>query len=328
MSSPRFWSPGPYFPSRSCVRALDGAMCADEKRAIETRLREDTSSILQSIQQHLARWSRPHDGTASPLTLSSTSAVVASSSVAVVSPCATSVGVAMTAPISSTAAVGAANDAAAGVAPLPHATEWQADRNSSQSEVDDMQRSQHLLVSHLTAEIDQLGAQQEQFRYKCEEQQRHNEKLRAELLRLQAENSGLCHRVAREREIRSAAILDRARLETEIELDSERAFNSSSTRSSVTSSPALSSSQTTLPPTWHLPSPRGLTPSLLTTPSGLSSASQLSPRAPSPKTGLPSTPARESRDAGRESREPKGEGREREGGNSTPGTPHSLSAVH
>ena len=112
-----------------------------------------------------------------------------------------------------------------------------------------------MLVSHLTNEIDQQGAQQERFRCECEAQQQGNEKLRVELSKLQTENAGLCRRVAREREIRAAAIVDRARLETEIELDSERAFNNSSTRSSVTSSPALSSSQTSFPPTWALPSP-------------------------------------------------------------------------
>ena len=83
---------------------------------------------------------------------------------------------------------------------------------------------------------------------------------------------------------------EQARLETEIELDSERAFNyNTSNRSSVTSSPALSSSLNSLPPTWALPSPRGLTPSLLTPSVSTSAASlmqsqQLSPiRAPSPK---------------------------------------------
>jgi len=182
-------------------------------------------------------------------------------------------------------AAGAATSSSSAVddGPPPHAAEWHAFERGS-AEADEAQRSQHLLVSHLTAEIDQLGTQQETFRTECEVQQKANERLQAELARLQAENSGLCHRVAREREIRAAAIADRARLETEIELDSERAFNSSAL-SSVNSSPALShvsSSQTSLPPTWHLPSPRGLTPSMLT-PSVLSSSSQLSPRAASPK---------------------------------------------
>jgi hypothetical protein len=74
--------------------------------------------------------------------------------------------------------------------------------------------------------------------------------LRQELSKLQADNAGLCRRVAREREIRFNAIVDRARLETELELETERAFNSggcsSSALSSVTSSPALSASNSSL----------------------------------------------------------------------------------
>ena len=141
---------------------------------------------------------------------------------------------------------------------------------------DDEVARTHLLVSHLTREIDRLGEQQERYRHECEEQRRGNETLQHELSRLQHENAGLCHRVAREREIRTAAIIDRARLETEIELDSERMFNglSSSTRgSSVASSPNLSAS---LPPPWAMERDGrgGLTPAVL------------SPRAPSPK--LPS----------------------------------------
>ena len=73
---------------------------------------------------------------------------------------------------------------------------------------DEWQRT-HLLVSHLIAEIDQLGAQHERYRKECEEHRNGNEKLRQELARLQHENAGLCHRVAREREIRAAAIVDR-----------------------------------------------------------------------------------------------------------------------
>ena len=176
----------------------------------------------------------------------------------------------------------------------------------------------------------------------CDDQRKGNDKLRTELSRLQHENAGLCHRVTREREIRAQAIVDKARLENSLELDSvrgvafeghrngsrsaprrardlvapylyacptddsssglrvwpqERVFNvHGSNRSSVTSSPALSSSITSLPPSWSLPSPRGTTPSLLT-PSVISANSiitsqQLSPvRAPSPK--LPTTPNRD-----------------------------------
>ena len=65
----------------------------------------------------------------------------------------------------------------------------------------------HLLVSHLTREIDRLGEQQERYRRECEEQRKGNETLQHELSRLQAENAGLCHRVAREREIRAGKCL-------------------------------------------------------------------------------------------------------------------------
>jgi hypothetical protein len=49
----------------------------------------------------------------------------------------------------------------------------------------------------------------------------------------QADNAGLVHRVAREKEIRERAQEDKARLQQEIEFDSERIFNSCSGRSSV-----------------------------------------------------------------------------------------------
>ena len=76
---------------------------------------------------------------------------------------------------------------------------------------DEWQRT-HLLVSHLTREIDQLGAQHEHFKRECEEHRSGNDKLRVELSRLQHENAGLCHRVAREREIRAAAIVEKVRV--------------------------------------------------------------------------------------------------------------------
>lgn len=212
----------------------------DEKRALEARLRENTGAILQSIQLHLQQW--------------------------------TGVEAAVTHPSSVAAVSGSAVDHDA---LLRHGCEWNTE--TSITATDEEAARTHLLVSHLTHEIDRLGQQQEHFRDECEKQRKSNETLRMELARLQSDNAGLCHRVAREREIRAAAIIDRARLETEIELDSERAFNNSSTRSSVTSSPALSSS---LPPTWALPSPRGLTPSL--------TPALLSPRAASPK--LPVSP--------------------------------------
>lgn len=88
-----------------------------------------------------------------------------------------------------------------------------------------VQRS-HLLVTHLTAQIDALGLQQETYRQQCQEHEARNEQLRAELQQLQGDNSVLAHRVAREREKLSELARDKARLETELELDSERAFNS------------------------------------------------------------------------------------------------------
>mmetsp|Transcript_51542 Transcript_51542/g.102579 ORF Transcript_51542/g.102579 Transcript_51542/m.102579 type:complete len:418 (-) Transcript_51542:380-1633(-) len=216
----------------------------DEKRALETRLRENTGAILQSIQQHLQRWTTGE----APAAAASTDVAGPSSDVS-----------------SASASAGVAED------PHPHACEWTPIRAGTGDEAHDEADRTHLLVSHLTHEIDRLGAQQERYRRECEAQIRGNETLRQELSKLQSENAGLSHRVAREREIRAAAILDHARLATEIELDSERAFNSS-TLSSVTSSPALSSS---LPPVWALPSPRGLTPSL--------TPAVLSPRAGSPR---------------------------------------------
>lgn len=115
------------------------------------------------------------------------------------------------------------------------------------AEAADVQRT-HLLVKHLTQEIDRLGEQQERYRRECEEQRHNNEQLQQELHRLQVDNAGLTHRVLREREIRELVIGEKARLETELELDSERAFNTSSAsgtslltsaRSSATASPAL-----------------------------------------------------------------------------------------
>jgi len=89
-----------------------------------------------------------------------------------------------------------------------------------------VQRSR-LLVTHLTAQIDALGLQQETYHQQCQDHEARNEQLRAELQRLQGDNSVLAHRVAREREKLSDLTRDKARLETELELDSERAFNSS-----------------------------------------------------------------------------------------------------
>mmetsp|Transcript_16882 Transcript_16882/g.47057 ORF Transcript_16882/g.47057 Transcript_16882/m.47057 type:complete len:194 (+) Transcript_16882:488-1069(+) len=97
----------------------------------------------------------------------------------------------------------------------------------------------HLLVSHLASEIDALGQAQERYRRECEEQHQEAEKLREELQRLQADNAVLVNRVAREKEIRERAQEEKAKLQQEIEFDSERIFNSCSSRSSVPGSPAL-----------------------------------------------------------------------------------------
>lgn len=288
-----------------------------EKAALETRLRENTSSILHSIQQHLARWKIDDHGAAA-------SREPAAGAIAV------TVDHAGAAPVGGggTGAAarmdGAPVGAAAAALPLGSSSVLETTSSdvaspdiASQHQLhppgeraalggagayavatsansDEWQRT-HLLVSHLTCEIDQLGAQQERYRCECETQRISNEKLRVELQKLQAENAGLTRRVAREREVRAEAILERARLETEIELDSERAFNNSSSRSSVTSSPALSSQrgEALFPGSWALPSPRGLTPSLLA-PSVVSSVSGNS-RAPSPKVGgSGGTPSRDS----------------------------------
>ena len=278
----------------------------EEKRVLELRLRENTGAILQSIQQHLARWtassaSKPPGSPAALPPAASPSAASAPTAAEADLPAPPSSPVHSSLPglhLPSHSPV-PPHSPAHNSTPAAHPLEWSSGSAAAETS-DEMQRT-HFLVSHLTREIDQLGTQHERFKKECEEHRSGNEKLRAELSRLQHENAGLCHRVTREREIRAAAIVDRARLETSIELDSERAFNSCSNRSSVSSSPALSASVTSLPPTWALPtvnglpSPRGLTPSLLT-PSVISSSSlmgasqQLSPiRAPSPK-NLPLTP--------------------------------------
>ena len=180
-----------------------------EKTALETRLRENTSSILQSIQQHLARWKiddpsavaagRVADGDAA----ASAAAAAPAAVVGHLMPSSPS-GSAPPTP-SSVPTVGNEDGP-----PPPHPAEWlPASTTAGASDADEWQRT-HLLVSHLTCEIDQLGAQQERFRSECESQRQSNEKLRLELQKLQSDNASLTRRVAREREIRSAAILDRA----------------------------------------------------------------------------------------------------------------------
>eukprot|EP00965_Chrysotila_dentata_P028616 950900-Pleurochrysis_carterae.AAC.15 len=66
----------------------------------------------------------------------------------------------------------------------------------------------------------------------------------------------LCPCQAREREIREAAQSEKARLETERELDSERAFNSASSRSTPASSPMLTATMApALSPRLIMPAP-------------------------------------------------------------------------
>jgi len=119
----------------------------------------------------------------------------------------------------------------------------------------------HLLVKHLTAQIDALGQQQETYHRDCTRHQARNAELRAELQRLQADNAVLAHRVAREQEKARDSERDRARLETELELETERAFNlgsgTGSRCSSYPPSPALSSTSGT---------PAMISPRLLTLP--------------------------------------------------------------
>ncbi len=261
----------------------------DEKRALESRLRENTGAILQSIQHHLARWKIDEAPKASSDGRPCASTAVEANAAPVAAelePMPPAAALPPAAPCASSFAAPAAVDSEE--APPPqHPSEWAtpgATSGAPASDVDEWQRT-HLLVSHLTREIDQLGAQQERYRLECEQQRQGNEKLRVELSKLQADNAGLCRRVAREREIRVNAIVDRARLETELELETERAFNSggcsSSALSSVTSSPALSASNSSLPPSWALTGSPGGSRGL--TPSAYSSTSQLSPRAASPK---------------------------------------------
>jgi len=179
----------------------------EEKRALETQLRESTGTILQTLQLHLDRWREK-----------STQPGQAADALALQ-------------PLSVSGS--------AAILPSAHQSELDGD---AESEV----QQTHLLMTHLAAEIDALGGQQERYRADCEALSKKNEQLKEELGRLQADNSGLQHRIAREREIREAAQGDKARLETELELDSERAFNSGV--SSVCSSPALTASLAPLSP--------------------------------------------------------------------------------
>lgn len=150
---------------------------------------------------------------------------------------------------------------------------------SDLDDTSDVQRT-HLLVQHLAQEIDALGAQQHRYRHECKELHDQNEKLQEELARLQLDNSGLLHRIAREREIRETAQGEKARLEQELELDSERAFNSAS---SISNSPGLTASMAPLSPRMLMPGPlvgvEQWTPPLLSVPNMcLNSPKQRSPR--------------------------------------------------
>jgi len=110
-------------------------------------------------------------------------------------------------------------------------------------------------VSAFTPQYFTLQAQ-ERYRAQCEAQREASEKLKRELAKLQADNAGLQHKVAREHEIRVAAQGEKLRLEREIEMDSERHFNSCSSRSSLSlpGSPSVAASAPTMPyPNLHLP---------------------------------------------------------------------------
>ena len=203
----------------------------DEKRALESRLRENTEAILGTIHQHLQCWRRDNAATELPLPLPT--------------------------PRVEAGVRGTVSD---------------LESDGGEAAV---QRT-HLLVTHLTNQIDSLGQQQETYRADCTAHQTRNAELRTELQRLQIDNAALAHRVAREREkardysssyctycvlamylLRTYYVLttrkardserENARLETELELETERAFNlgsasgSHSRCSSYPPSPALSS---------------------------------------------------------------------------------------
>lgn len=235
----------------------------EEKRVLESRLMENTGAILQSIQHHLDQW-RTRSNSSESAGAYPGNALLA---VAREKP-------PPTLSSSFTSAASASTSA------------W----GGSPDDTEHAHRT-HLLVKHLTQEIDALGELQEKYRRECEEQQHCNEHLKVELSRLQVENAGLGHRIAREREIREEAMGEKARLETELELGSERMFNSgtASRVSSVPSSPSLTSIDF---PRAGLSerldrlasSPRSLTPSALNKADG-----GLSPRKCSPSP-TPSSP--------------------------------------
>lgn len=156
--------------------------------ALEARLRENTEAVLGTIHQHLQQWRRDRS----------------------------SVDLPPPPPMPALAAPGEG---------VLRRDSGDPASDGDGGEAAAVQRT-HLLVTHLTAQIDALGLQQETYRQQCHDHEARNEQLRAELQRLQGDNSVLAHRVAREREKLSELAHDKARLETELELDSERAFNS------------------------------------------------------------------------------------------------------
>lgn len=224
----------------------------EEKRALEKQLREDTGAILQSIQHHLEQWRARAAAPGTPVSAPSPAPPWSGSTPASPRP----------PPSPSNSVPPLSPRPVPQHAPPPPPV----DPSASDDDSSDVERT-HLLVKHLTQEIDALGELQERYRSECEDQHRCNEALSQELSRLQAENAGLSHRVLREREIRDAALGEKARLEQEIEIDSERIFNSSSlssARSSAPPSPGLHSMNAMIPPLMPpaLLSPRSLAASL------------------------------------------------------------------
>ena len=200
----------------------------EEKRALETQLRDSTGTILQTLQTHLERW---RVGDAAGTTGGATGAASPAQ------------------PPSSTAGAARAPGPPSSPEPLQLAARSPLLVPTAAAECDEVNRA-HLLVQHLAQEIDALGEQQERYRTECESHRERNDGLRQELTRLEADNAGLQMRIAREREIREEAQAEKALLETELELTSERMFNNStsSRHSSVASSPALTASRAPLSP--------------------------------------------------------------------------------
>ena len=136
----------------------------EEKRVLELRLRENTGAILQSIQQHLARWtassaSKPPGSPAALPPAASPSAASAPTAAEADLPAPPSSPVHSSLPglhLPSHSPV-PPHSPAHNSTPAAHPLEWSSGSAAAETS-DEMQRT-HFLVSHLTREIDQLGTQ-------------------------------------------------------------------------------------------------------------------------------------------------------------------------